>query len=39
MLLSKEEFLSIKNELVADVLAHLRRIAELEAELLFREYR
>ncbi|CAM9252354.1 unnamed protein product, partial [Ectocarpus fasciculatus] len=39
MLLSTEEFLEIKDELVADVLVHLRKIAHQEAELLFREYK
>jgi len=38
MLLSKEEFLSIKPALVADVLVLLRSLARLEGELLFREY-
>merc|ERR1719201_447901 len=38
MLLSEEEFLAIKTELVEDVLARLRELAKLEAELLFREY-
>lgn len=39
MLLSKQEFMAIKPELVEDVLAHLRELARLEGELLFREYR
>jgi glutamate dehydrogenase len=39
MLISKDEFMSIKQELVSDVLVKLRHIAEAEAELLFREYR
>merc|ERR1712038_1687969 len=37
MLLSKEQFLEVKEELVADVLERLRDIARREAELLFRE--
>jgi glutamate dehydrogenase len=37
MLLQKEEFMSIKEELVADVLERLRDIARREAQLLFRE--
>jgi glutamate dehydrogenase len=39
MLLSKEEFMAVKPELVDDVLVKLRHLAKLEAELLFREYR
>lgn len=39
MLLSKDEFLEIKKELVDDVLAHLRKIAKAEAELLFNTYK
>lgn len=39
MLLSKEEFMSIKQELVQDVLQNLRNLARLEGELLFREYK
>ena len=39
MLLSTQEFLQHKDELVADVLVKLRHLARLEAELLFREYR
>lgn len=39
MLLSKAEFMAIKPQLVADVLAKLRHLARLEGELLFREYR
>eukprot|EP00747_Dinoflagellata_sp_TGD_P079486 gnl/TRDRNA2_/TRDRNA2_160526_c1_seq1.p1 gnl/TRDRNA2_/TRDRNA2_160526_c1~~gnl/TRDRNA2_/TRDRNA2_160526_c1_seq1.p1 ORF type:complete len:859 (-),score=145.51 gnl/TRDRNA2_/TRDRNA2_160526_c1_seq1:154-2703(-) len=39
MLLSDEEFLAIKEELVQDVLARLRELARMEAELLFREFR
>mmetsp|Transcript_3860 Transcript_3860/g.5309 ORF Transcript_3860/g.5309 Transcript_3860/m.5309 type:complete len:1017 (-) Transcript_3860:1740-4790(-) len=39
MLLSKEEFMSIKQELVQDVLHNLRNLARLEGELLFREYK
>merc|ERR1719204_2697091 len=37
MLLSKEEFLDVKDELVDDVLERLRDIARREAQLLFRE--
>jgi len=37
MLLEKEEFMSIKDELVEDVLVRLREIARDEALLLFRE--
>jgi len=37
MLLSKEEFMEIKEELVEDVLTKLREIARREAVLLFRE--
>jgi len=37
MLLSKEEFLDVKDELVDDVLVRLRDIARREAQLLFRE--
>merc|ERR1712083_551189 len=36
MLLQKEEFMSIKDELVDDVLERLRDIARREAQLLFR---
>lgn len=39
MLLSKEEFLAHKPELIRDVLAHLRHIAEAEAKLLFSTYK
>jgi len=39
MLLSKQEFMAIKDELVEDVLAKLRESARVEAELLFREFR
>merc|ERR1712014_68648 len=39
MLLSEEEFLAIKDEVVKDVLQRLRDLAGLEARLLFREYR
>jgi glutamate dehydrogenase len=39
MLLSKEEFMAVKDELVEDVLNKLRESARVEAELLFREYR
>mmetsp|Transcript_27322 Transcript_27322/g.63685 ORF Transcript_27322/g.63685 Transcript_27322/m.63685 type:complete len:1051 (-) Transcript_27322:351-3503(-) len=39
MLLSEEEFLSVKEELVANVLSQLRHLARSEAELMFREFR
>merc|ERR1712039_1073638 len=39
MLLSEEEFLAIKGEVVQDTLKRLRELAGLEAKLLFREYR
>merc|ERR1719397_357164 len=39
MLLSKDEFMAVKEELVEDVLIKLRESARVEAELLFREYR
>ncbi len=39
MLLTKDEFLSIKDELVQDVLVRLRVLARSEAELLFRAYK
>lgn len=39
MMLDTDEFLGIKDELVADVLVKLRELAHLEAELLFREHR
>ena len=39
MLLTTEEFMEIKDELVSDVVKRLHEIAKLEAELLFREYR
>jgi len=39
MLLSKDEFLADKEDIVADVLDKLRQSARTEAELLFREYR
>merc|ERR1712050_312102 len=39
MLLSKDEFLGDKEEIVGDVLEKLRHSARVEAELLFREYR
>merc|ERR1719397_1618691 len=39
MLLSKQEFMAIKDELVEDVLTKLRESARVEAELLFREFR
>jgi len=38
MLLDEDEFLAIKEELVEDVLVNLRKLARLEADLLFREY-
>lgn len=38
MLLEEDEFLAIKEELVEDVLVKLRKLARMEAELLFREY-
>jgi len=38
MLLSEEEFLENKEEIVADVLVKLRHFAQVEAELLFREF-
>merc|ERR1719204_2340869 len=37
MLLNKEEFMEVKDELVDDVLERLRDIARCEAQLLFRE--
>lgn len=39
MLLTKQEFMDIKDPLVADVVVQLRKLARLEAELLFREYK
>jgi glutamate dehydrogenase len=39
MLLSEQEFLDVKEEIVEDVLHRLRGLARLEAELLFREYK
>lgn len=39
MLLTTEEFMDVKKELVSDVVSRLHEIARLEAELLFREYR
>jgi glutamate dehydrogenase len=39
MLLSKQEFVDIKPQLVDDVLEKLRLLARLEGELLFREYK
>ena len=39
MLLSKEEFMQIKPELVRDVISDLHFSARAEAELLFKEYR
>jgi glutamate dehydrogenase len=38
MLIKKEEFMSIKPDLVEDVLERLRCLARLEGELLFREF-
>ena len=38
MLMSKEEFMKNKPEIVADVLVKLRQLARLEGELMFREY-
>jgi len=38
MLLSKDEFMSVKTELVEDILKKLRESAQVEAELLFREH-
>jgi len=38
MLLSEQEFLDIKDEVVNDVLARLKELARLEAEVMFREY-
>lgn len=38
MLLSRDEFMAIKKELVADVIVKLKSLARLEAELLFREF-
>lgn len=39
MLLETEEFLSVKKELVEDVVTKLRHLARVEAQLLFREYK
>lgn len=39
MVLSEQEFLEVKEELVADVLVKLRELAKLEADLLIREYK
>ena len=39
MLVVPEVFMSIKDDLVKDVLDKLRRLARVEAELLFREYK
>jgi len=39
MLMSEEEFLENKEEVVADVLVKLRQFAHTEAELIFREYK
>lgn len=38
MLLNEPEFMAIKEELVDDVLKKLRELAQMEAELLFREF-
>lgn len=38
MLLDEAEFMAIKDEVVADVLKKLRELAQLEAELMFREF-
>eukprot|EP00298_Acanthocystis_sp_HF-20_P016988 c21644_g1_i2.p1 GENE.c21644_g1_i2~~c21644_g1_i2.p1 ORF type:complete len:1061 (+),score=497.44 c21644_g1_i2:2-3184(+) len=38
MLLEKEQFKSIKKELVSDVLKKLRKFARMEAELLFKDF-
>jgi len=38
MLLSENEFLGIKEEVIEDVLTKLRELARMEANLLFREY-
>jgi glutamate dehydrogenase len=39
MLLSTDEFLANKEELVAGVIKHLHKVARLEAELMFKEYK
>jgi len=39
MVLSRDEFLAVKDELVADVVVHIKNLAKLEAELLFREFK
>jgi len=39
MLLTKEEFLDVKKELVHDVIEHFRKSAKAEAELLFSTYK
>eukprot|EP00600_Ochromonadales_sp_CCMP1393_P016692 CAMPEP_0175035864 /NCGR_PEP_ID=MMETSP0005-20121125/23462_1 /TAXON_ID=420556 /ORGANISM="Ochromonas sp., Strain CCMP1393" /LENGTH=1088 /DNA_ID=CAMNT_0016296981 /DNA_START=314 /DNA_END=3581 /DNA_ORIENTATION=- len=39
MLLTKDEFMANKEEIVEDVLHQLRRLARFEGELLFKEYR
>jgi glutamate dehydrogenase len=39
MVLSKDEFLSIKDELVGDVVVKLKHVAKQEAELMFRAYK
>lgn len=38
MLLTKDEFMAIKPQLVDDVLVRLRQLARLEGELMFREF-
>jgi len=38
MLLSEDEFLAVKDDIVKDVLERLRQLARLEAEVMFREY-
>ncbi len=39
MLLEPAEFLAVKPTLVADVIAKLKHLARVEANLLFREYK
>ena len=39
MLLSKDEFMAVKDELVRDVVVRLKQYAKLEADLLFRAYK
>jgi glutamate dehydrogenase len=38
MMLSQQEFLTIKDEMVADVVEKLKKHAQVEADLLFRAY-